>query len=903
MSKVMMINVANPEEHRIAIVSDGLLEEISIETSGRERIEGNIYKARVDKVIPSLDAAFVDYGTERNGFLPIQDVHPRYLADGKRTIQGLKRGQDLMVQVRKGELGQKGAALTTYISLPGRYFVLMPFVNKRGVSRKVQDDATRKQLRKVLDATGIPEEMGYIARTAAEGRTKQELSRDAGYLLRLWRRIQKDYDAAKGPAPLYQESGIVIRTIRDYFTPSIREVWVDDTEVYEQVRSFFQAVMPWYTSRVRRFQKKAPLFSKYNLEAQIASIYERSVKLPSGGSIVIEQTEALVSVDVNSGGGFKGRDIEETALTANKEAALETARQLRLRDLGGLVVIDFIDMRSSAGRSEVRKVLQKALKEDKARTDVGTISKFGLLELSRQRLKPAATVAVTDECPLCGGSGKVRSAESFALSVLRMIQSELARGRLTEVRVGVPPETATLLLNRKRDKLAAFEATFGVRIVVFPEPALLPSQYYIEYLDGDGKRVDTNLPPETPRDGLRTPEGLPDLPEAPTRLTAYLPAEGDDDEPTPEIEVPPEPADERGGAAEDDGETDEDGAPKKKRRRRRRRKKKSGEDAESGDAEALEDAGEDAGGEEPDPEEANGETDEDGAPKKKRRRRRRRRKKKTEAEDAEDGTGEDEPADRGDAEPTASEEEEAGEPEDGAPRKKRRRRRRKKKTDTEAGAEDAPDADTGPDRAEADGDAGTGELDQPMNRAEEEPPGPAAEGRSEADKPKPKRAPRRRKKPTAEQPTEAPLPAGEPEAGPAPVDPDTPEKAAGAGDGEPEKPKRKRAPRRKKAAAEPAGPDQPASQQESLAPEGDDPAAPQTSKRRPARKKKAGEADPAGGEDAQTKPKPKRRTRKPAAVTATTGTPAAGDTAGPETQTKPARRTRKKAAEPDPEPS
>ncbi len=880
MSKVMMINVANPEEHRIAIVSDGLLEEISIETSGRERIEGNIYKARVDKVIPSLDAAFVDYGAGRNGFLPIQDVHGRYLADGKRTIQGLKRGQDLMVQVRKGELGQKGAALTTYISLPGRYFVLMPFVNKRGVSRKVQDDATRKQLRKVLDATGIPEEMGYIARTAAEGRTKQELSRDAGYLLRLWRRIQKDYDAAKGPAPLYHESGIVIRTIRDYFTPSIREVWVDNTEVYEQVRSFFQAVMPWYTSRVKRYQKKAPLFAKYNLEAQIASIYERSVKLPSGGSIVIEQTEALVSVDVNSGGGFKGRDIEETALTANKEAALEAARQLRLRDLGGLVVIDFIDMRSSAGRSEVRKVLQKALKEDKARTDVGTISKFGLLELSRQRLKPAATVAVTDECPLCGGSGKVRSAESFALSVLRMIQSELARGKLTEVRVGVPAETATLLLNRKRDKLAAFETTFGVRIVVFPEPVLLPSQYYIEYFSGDTRRVDTNLPAETPRDGLRTPEGLPDLPEAPTRLTAYLPAEGDEDEPLPEIDVPAEPPDEAGGTA-GSPENNGDEPAKKKRRRRRRRKKKpesEGEAAESAEPEAQGGAGDETpepeeSGESGEPAGSDAEADEDGAPKKKRRRRRRRKKKpEGEAEGPAEG---DEPAGGEAEEPAEPEAEPAGdaaeadETEDGAPRKKRRRRRRKKKVDDapdEAGG--APDAGGGPDAAPAPAPQGAGE--QPAG------PGPAADGEPEAEKPQ--RAPRRRKKLAAPEPAEeAPLPAVDPGAGPAPA-----EETAGAG--EPGKPKRKRAPRKKKAAPEPAG-EAPAEPDQPAAPAGEEAPAPR--KRRPARRKKS------SGDDQAPSAAPEPPETGPVAEAAEPGAPA-----------RPARRTRKKkAAEPEPDPS
>ena len=575
MPKTMLVNVVNEEESRIAILSDGLLEELSIETSSHEQIEGNIYKAKIVKVVHSLDAVFVDYGGRRNGFLAVPDIHPKYLPEGSRGVGGLRSGQELLVQVRKGELGQKGAALTTYVSLPGRYFVLMPFVEKRGVSRKIQDEATRSELRQVLNEAGIPEEMGYIARTAAEGRTKQELTRDAGYLIRLWRRIQSEYESSKAPSLLYQDSDIVIRTIRDYFTPSIQEVWVDDPNVCEQVHSFFRAVMPWYQRRVQLFQEKSPLFSKHDLESQIASIYDKTVALPSGGSIVIEQTEALVSVDVNSGKTFQGKDIEETAFIANKEAAEEIARQLRLRDLGGLVVVDFIDMRSSKHGNEVRKVLHKALKEDKARTDVGTISKFGMLEFSRQRIKSTAAKGVTTPCPVCKGAGKVRSPESSALSILRMVQSELARkGSASSVLVGAPLPVAALLLNRKRRQISELETDFGARVLVFSEPALQPNQYYIEYRGAGDPKIDTNLPEDFPRAMLQTPKGLPESAPRPARPMAYALIE--EEEPR---EVPLEPPDEIGPHAEL--------TPAKKKRRRRRKKKSENGAPESSEAAAA----------------------------------------------------------------------------------------------------------------------------------------------------------------------------------------------------------------------------------------------------------------------------------------------------------------------------
>ncbi|WP_459943189.1 Rne/Rng family ribonuclease, partial [Deferrisoma palaeochoriense] len=629
MSKVMLVNVVNEEESRIAIVADGLLEEVAVETAQVERLEGNIYKARIVKVVPSLDAVFVDFGAEKNGFLPVDDIHQRYFPEGKRATSALRVGQELMVQVRKGETGQKGAALTTYISLPGRYFVLMPYVAKRGVSRKIEDEATRKQLREALDAAQVPEEMGYIVRTAAEGRTKQELTRDAQYLLRLWKRILRDYEEAPAPSLLYQESDIVIRTIRDYFTPAVEEVWIDDPEVYEQVRRFFQAVMPWYTRRVKLHQRRTPIFARYNVEQQLATIYEKTVPLPSGGSIVIEQTEALVSIDVNSGGAFKGKDIEETAFKVNEEAAREAARQLRLRDLGGLIVIDFIDMRSAANRAAVKRTLQKALKEDKARTQVGSISQFGLLELSRQRLKPGAAAAVTRPCSTCRGSGRVRTTESFALAILRMIQAELPRKELGQIRVGVPPDVAALLLNRKRRRLSEWEREFEKSIQIFAEPLLGPNDYCFVFVENGKPRTETNAA-GVPQELLAVQKGIPEPPVRAQRAPAYILME-DEPEAEPPAEEPPAEAQPEGASPTEE--------PAKKKRRRRRRKKKTGEAQATQETAETPPEGspadeavpaEQAADEAAPPEEsgAPSESESAEAPKSKRRRRRRSRKKK-----------------------------------------------------------------------------------------------------------------------------------------------------------------------------------------------------------------------------------------------------------------------------------
>ncbi len=579
MPKQMFINVVNEEESRIAKVSNGLLDELSIETSLDEFIEGNIYKARVDRILASLDAVFVDYGRDRNGFLAISEIRPEYFTGGERKADNLKRNIEILVQVKKGEIGEKGAALTTYISIPGRYMVLMPFVDKRGVSRQIEDEKERRTLKKLVDDTVLPDGVGYIVRTAAMDRTKTEVQRDVTYLVRLWKRIQALEESNKAPSLLYRDSDIVIRTIRDYFTPDVTEVLVDDAKIYERVKGFFKAVMPHHAKKLKLYEGHAPLFSKHELEAQITAINQEKVKLPSGGSIVIQQTEALVSVDVNSGGGAKSKDIEETALTTNMEAATEVSRQLRLRDMGGLVVIDFIDMRSSSNRGKVKKELNKALKNDKARISVGSISKFGLMELSRQRLKGSAKSKLTISCPLCEGTGTIRSPEGFALSVLRLVHATLARNRaITRVHVSVSVSAANFLLNRKRQQLDNLQDRFKALVDVFVEPDFHPNVYHIEFSMPGKNRIETNLPADYSQSRLLNREALPYTDtQAQKDQLSYdaLPDTIPEDTPEPrDSETSTSGESVSGGDNSAGGEATEN-APKKKRRRRRRKKKPS----------------------------------------------------------------------------------------------------------------------------------------------------------------------------------------------------------------------------------------------------------------------------------------------------------------------------------------
>lgn len=489
MIRKMLINAEDSEESRVAIVADGLLEEFDIETTHKEQIKGNIYKGVVVKVEAGLQAAFVDYGGKRAGFLPLGEVHPTSYADPELAKRGgrvrihdvLKRNQELLIQVVKDEIGTKGAALSTYISLPGRYLVLMPGVDATRVSRKIEDEAQRRELKELVAQLAPPPGTGVIIRTAGLDRTKQELQRDMAYLLKLWETILTQAKELPAPSVVYQERDLVIRSIRDYFTPDIGEILADDREVFRRAREFLQAIMPRYVNRIKLYREKRPIFSKYQLEDQIEAIFEDKIALKSGGSIVIERTEAMVSIDVNSGRSTQERGMEETAFKTNMEAGEEIARQLRLRDLGGLVVIDFIDMRDRKHIQEVERGLKNALKRDKARTEMSRISKFGLLEVSRQRLKPALQDETSLPCPHCKGQGLIRSRESLGLTVLRKIQAAAVKGNLLAAKAKVPLEVANYLLNDKRDRLLRVEQEYSIRILVEGDAQLTGSLYNLVF--------------------------------------------------------------------------------------------------------------------------------------------------------------------------------------------------------------------------------------------------------------------------------------------------------------------------------------------------------------------------------------------------------------------------------------
>jgi len=485
MIRKMLINAEDAEESRVAIVADGILEEFDIETCHKEQNKSNIYKGVVVKVEAGLQAAFVEYGGKRAGFLPLGEVHPTCYADPDLAKRGgrvrihdvLKRNQELLVQVVKDEIGTKGAALSTYISLPGRYLVLMPGVDATRVSRKIEDEAQRRQLKEIVAQLAPPPGTGVIIRTAGLDRTKQELQRDMAYLLKLWETILAQAKELPAPSVVYEESDLVIRSIRDYFTPDIAEILADDREVFKRAREFLQAIMPRYVNRIKLYRERRPIFSKYQLEEQIEAIFEDKIPLKSGGSIVIERTEAMVSIDVNSGRSTQERGMEETAFKTNMEAGEEIARQLRLRDLGGLVVIDFIDMRDRKHIQEVERSLKNALKRDKARTEMSRISKFGLLEVSRQRLKPALQDETTLPCPHCKGQGLIRSKESLGLTVLRRIQAAAVKGSLLAAKAKVPLDAANYLLNEKRDRLLKLEQEYGIRIHVEGDATLTGSLF------------------------------------------------------------------------------------------------------------------------------------------------------------------------------------------------------------------------------------------------------------------------------------------------------------------------------------------------------------------------------------------------------------------------------------------
>ncbi len=516
--KRMLFNATHAEELRVAIVDGQKLIDIDIETAGREQRKSNIYKGLITRVEPSLEACFVDYGEERHGFLPFKEVSRSFFRSGvdvgRATIkEALSEGQELIVQVEKEERGNKGAALTTFISLAGRYLVLMPN-NPRGggVSRRIEGE-DRQELRETMDQLELPQGMSIIARTAGIGRSAEELQWDLNYLLKLWRAVEDASaptfkDAAGNlsseassngqknkrlnPAPflIFEESSLVIRAIRDYFHPSIGEILVDTDDIAEQAQQFMAHVMPDMVNRVKRYRDDVPLFSRFQIEHQIETAYSRTVPLPSGGAIVVDHTEALVSVDVNSARATKGSDIEETATRTNLEAADEVARQLRLRDLGGLIVIDFIDMEETRNQKAVENRLKDALHFDRARVQMGKISRFGLMELSRQRLRPALNEGSHITCPRCNGVGVIRDTESSALHILRILQEEAMKESTAAIHAQVPVDVATFLLNEKRADIAKLEARLRVSVILIPNKHIETPHYKIERLRHDDERLD-----------------------------------------------------------------------------------------------------------------------------------------------------------------------------------------------------------------------------------------------------------------------------------------------------------------------------------------------------------------------------------------------------------------------------
>lgn len=493
--KRMLFNATHQEELRVAIVDGQKLIDLDIETAGREQRKGNIYKGVITRIEPGLEACFVNYGEDRHGFLPFKEVARSFFKEGvdvrsARIQDALREGQELIVQVEKEERGNKGAALTTFISLAGRYLVLMPN-NPRGggVSRRVEGE-DRQELRDTMEQLELPQGMSIIARTAGIGRNVEELQWDLSYLLQLWTAIDGAARDNSAPILIYLESSLVIRAIRDYFSPEIGEILIDTDEIADQATAFMSVVMPDNVQRVKRYRDDIPLFSRFQIEHQIETAYSRTVQLPSGGAIVIDHTEALVSVDVNSARSTRGADIEETALRTNSEAADEVARQLRLRDLGGLIVIDFIDMEDSKNQRAVEQRLRDALHFDRARVQMGKISRFGLMELSRQRLRPALNEGSHITCPRCNGTGVIRDAESSALHVLRLLQEEAMKENTAAVHAQVPVDVATYLLNEKRADITKMEARLKVNLMLIPNKHLETPHHHIERLRHDDPRLE-----------------------------------------------------------------------------------------------------------------------------------------------------------------------------------------------------------------------------------------------------------------------------------------------------------------------------------------------------------------------------------------------------------------------------
>ena len=536
--KKMLINATQPEEVRVAMVDGQRLYDLDIENRQRIQTKANVYKAKVTRVEPSLEAAFVDFGTERHGFLPLKEISPEYFrsrapeSEGKVRIKDvLKEGTEVIVQVDKEERGTKGAALTTFISLAGRYMVLMPNNPKAGgISRRIEGE-DRTDLKDSLAQLALPDGMGVIIRTAGVGRSTEELQWDLDYLLQLWDSISQANSESKAPVLIYQESDVIIRAVRDYLRDDIDQVLIDDATAYQRAAEFVGMVMPQYKNRLKRYEDPLALFNRFQIEGQIETAFQREVRLPSGGSIVIDPTEALVSIDINSARATKGGDIEQTALQTNLEAAEEIARQLRLRDMGGLIVIDFIDMSSNRNQRAVENRIREALELDRARVQIGRISRFGLLEMSRQRLRPSLGETSGMVCPRCTGQGTIRDTKSLALAILRLIQEEASKERTGEVQAIVPVSVSAFLLNEKRADINEIESRSRVRIVIVASPYLDTPHFEVRRLRDDEVdqtarlSFDIEMPSPSEPATAMTSDAPPSAPEALVRgVTPDAPA-------------------------------------------------------------------------------------------------------------------------------------------------------------------------------------------------------------------------------------------------------------------------------------------------------------------------------------------------------------------------------------------
>ena len=495
--KRMLINARQPEEVRIALVDGQKLYDLDIENRSREQKKSSIYKAKITRIEQSLEAAFVDFGAERHGFLPLKEIAREYQHKGSAGGDGVREGTEIIVQVEKEERGNKGAALTSYLSLAGRYMVLMPN-NPRagGISRRIEGD-DRDELRQAMSQLEIPDGMGVIVRTAGVGRSGEELNWDLSYLLQLWQAINTAAETEQTPSLLYQENSAVLRAVRDNLRPDIGEVLIEGESAFDEASAFIAQVMPNYSDKVKAYDDPIPLFSRYQIESQIETAYEHTVKLPSGGSIVIDPTEALVSIDINSARATKGSDIEETALNTNLEAADEIARQLKIRDIGGLVVIDFIDMMNAKNQRAVENRMRNALEADRARIQTGRISRFGLMEMSRQRLRPSLEEISTELCPRCNGQGRIRDTRSLALAILRVMEEESLKERSAVIRVQVPLAIGAFLLNEKRSDLAEIEKHSKTHIVIIPNSNLQTPHYLVERLRDDHVEEEGAVPSYT----------------------------------------------------------------------------------------------------------------------------------------------------------------------------------------------------------------------------------------------------------------------------------------------------------------------------------------------------------------------------------------------------------------------